>query len=595
LKYTEQKQIFLVLSRLDGTRCILKRTLLSSKESILDEYVILSTLSHPSIPKAIGYFEDDRYGYLIREYIPGSSLYDIIEKQGPMAEDRAIDTAAAVCGITDYLHNLNPAVIHRDIKPQNIIVTPEGEYKLIDMGTSRRFKDTAEQDTVFMGTQATAAPEQFGYRQTDQRSDIYGLGVLMVFLLTGSFQIKNGLPAPVSKALQRVIARCLEFEPDKRYANAGILKKRLQACIGRKKRNFRIMAVGISCAALMLAGLVILYYVNKPDPSKVAKFQSPLIEQAVRLELNKDEDDLIMKAELDDVTQILICGDMVFEEWNKHWQYNMDHRIDNERVEDRGTISELQDLKQLRNLDTLLLDKQDITDLSPLKGLPIKKLSLCDNRISDISILKTCSQLANLRLEGNPLTDIQPLSELKGIKVLDIGFNNVEDISALEKLSIRELYLLNTKVQDFTPLKSLPQLELFTVRYLPPKGLRVVKELHNLKELTIYESGIDSLKNFEQLTRLERLDLNSNELYDIDGVEKFPSLKSLGLGDNRIGSIAPLAGMNGLNWLDIADTSISDFTPLKDIPSLMNVCCNEGQGKQIQKALGDFQFQLEIR
>lgn len=88
LKYTNEKQIYLLLSKSDSGCYILKRALLSSKENILDEYVILSSLQHTSIPKTIGYMEDSQYSYLIREYVPGSSLFETVEKYGPFSEKK---------------------------------------------------------------------------------------------------------------------------------------------------------------------------------------------------------------------------------------------------------------------------------------------------------------------------------------------------------------------------------------------------------------------------------------------------------------------------------------------------------------------------
>ena len=95
-----------------------------------------------------------------------------------------IRLCAKLAEILIYLHSRTPPVIHRDIKPENVIITEEKEPVLIDFDIARTFKTAEETDTVFFGTKGYAPPEQYGFAQTDCRSDIYAFGVLLRFLLT---------------------------------------------------------------------------------------------------------------------------------------------------------------------------------------------------------------------------------------------------------------------------------------------------------------------------------------------------------------------------------------------------------------------------
>lgn len=130
-----------------------------------------------------------------------------------------------MCRVLDYLHRQQPPVIHRDIKPQNIIIDRDGCCRLIDLGTARRFRSEQAGDTVLMGTEATAPPEQFGYRQTDQRSDIYSVGMLLRFMLGGSLE-----PLPRHRSyggLAHIARRCTAFDPRRRYPSAPALLRAL--------------------------------------------------------------------------------------------------------------------------------------------------------------------------------------------------------------------------------------------------------------------------------------------------------------------------------------------------------------------------------
>ena len=152
-------------------------------------------------------------------------------------------------------HQQKPSMIHRDIKPQNIVITKEKNLFLIDMGTVREYKEDIRQDTVFVGTKPTAAPEQYGYRQTDGRADIYALGVLYLFLLTGSLDVqcpKNW--ELLDEHVCAVIWKCTKMDPDDRYQSCEELKKAV--CAGKSRH--RCFAVGKKRQAILRAAGALL-------------------------------------------------------------------------------------------------------------------------------------------------------------------------------------------------------------------------------------------------------------------------------------------------------------------------------------------------
>ncbi|MGB5960042.1 MAG: serine/threonine-protein kinase [Coleofasciculaceae cyanobacterium] len=149
---------------------------------------VLETLNHPAIPKYLDYFHEDtaedHQFYLVQELVVGESLADLVKKgwHGDEAEIKKI--AAQVLKILDYLHHLNPSVIHRDIKPQNIIRRSDGGVYLVDFGAVQDdYRQTLIRGGTFVGTLGYMPPEQFR-GQVFFASDLYALGATILFLLT---------------------------------------------------------------------------------------------------------------------------------------------------------------------------------------------------------------------------------------------------------------------------------------------------------------------------------------------------------------------------------------------------------------------------
>jgi eukaryotic-like serine/threonine-protein kinase len=149
---------------------------------------ILETLNHPAIPQYIDYFQvdsaDNRWFYLAQDLAEGTSLTDWVESGGRVDEAEARRIATAILEVLVYLHGLNPPVIHRDIKPQNIIRRDDGRIYLVDFGAVQTvYRDSLRQGSTVVGTYGYMAPEQFR-GQAVPATDLYSLGATLLFLLT---------------------------------------------------------------------------------------------------------------------------------------------------------------------------------------------------------------------------------------------------------------------------------------------------------------------------------------------------------------------------------------------------------------------------
>ncbi|MEA4816390.1 MAG: serine/threonine-protein kinase [Lachnospiraceae bacterium] len=192
--------------------------------SFVQESNILKSLHHSGLPAFEDEFENDAIICIVREYIEGKPLNLYIMENNP-ANEKIIDISIQLCDILIYLHNQKTPVIHRDIKPQNIIIKADGNIVLIDFDIARVYNGESESDTQFFGTKGYAPPEQYGFSQTDSRADIYSFGVLLRYMLTGSERENPNIQ--IYKPLEKIIKKCTAFAPKERFNNAEALKKAL--------------------------------------------------------------------------------------------------------------------------------------------------------------------------------------------------------------------------------------------------------------------------------------------------------------------------------------------------------------------------------
>lgn len=201
------------------------------------EIRMLQNLRHPAIPRIIDVVENENYICVVQEYIEGKNLNDLVDQFGPYPADHVIGWAKQICAFLAYIHSFHPPYIYRDMKPANIILQPSGYIKVIDFGIMRTYKPGKMQDTVVLGTRGYAAPEQYGTAQSDPRTDIFGLGMTMYFLLTGDdprnpnfngMKPIRALNPSIPKGMEYIIEKCTRIDPNQRYQSAGELLKDLE-------------------------------------------------------------------------------------------------------------------------------------------------------------------------------------------------------------------------------------------------------------------------------------------------------------------------------------------------------------------------------
>ena len=214
IKNSERGCVSLLQNKQNGTRFIFRHYRGNG-----EVYRKLVGISCPNLPQIMETAERDGMVAVLEEYIQGDSLAYLLE--GALfshAEARKI--TMQLCNALWVLHKLG--AVHRDIKPENVIIRGS-EAILIDFDASRIFKSDTNQDTQILGTTGYAAPEQYGIAQTDERADIYSLGVLLNIMLTGKHPSKE----LASGRLGRIVQKCTMVNPEKRYKNVLYLMEAL--------------------------------------------------------------------------------------------------------------------------------------------------------------------------------------------------------------------------------------------------------------------------------------------------------------------------------------------------------------------------------
>ena len=214
--------------RLPGKKWAIKECVTTgiSYVNVQSEAELLISLSHSRLPRIVDFYPPDKdgYSYLVMDYINGLTLSNYMTSiHGELSAATLLMFARQLLEVLQYLHNHNPPIVYRDLKPSNIMVTGQTELMLIDFGIARTYRSGNQEDTVKLGTVGFAAPEQYGGGQSGPQSDLYGLGALLLYMATGGLysQWQNGmerlLKGSLPPELISVIQRLLHYHPEDRY------------------------------------------------------------------------------------------------------------------------------------------------------------------------------------------------------------------------------------------------------------------------------------------------------------------------------------------------------------------------------------------
>lgn len=615
LKESEDSSTFLVKETATGILCVLKWGRNRQAEFLRNEMEIMEKMADrklSGVPKAYRIFEENGEVYLVREYIEGMSLAQMVLQKGGISEAEICRISRKICQTAEQFQNPDEPMIHRDIKPENIVVTPGGEVVFIDFGTMRSYKKDGSRDTFVVGTRGTAAPEQYGYTQTDQRTDVYAIGQTMLYMVSESYEMNQLSECAVSRRMKKIIEKACSFEPDKRYGDAAQLRRAVEKCQANNRKKvykkagavFGLIAAGYILAIFSPDGTVIENKRIETAEQSAAEeqiqaeiiFREELIEEAVRKELGLSKTDKITASMLENVRKLRIVGKEILDDEDTFWGEgrHVDGK-DSSFGSVRGNITDLSDLAQMVNLEELALCNQKIEDISGLKELPLKKLYLSKNMITDFSVLLNLIDLDTLCIMENPAENLSVIGECTGILRLNIQGMNLTDIDFLKNLSLDYLDMSNMEVENniFEPLAEMKKLDTLCMCDVNEAAAETLSQMSTLKALFMWGDStiLENLKPLKGMTQLETLAFTT-QISSLEGIEQFPSLNFLSVSFSLVKDLSPVTGAKNLQVIDISNADIKNFEPLFGHSGLTEVHCTEEQKEEIMKIDSSPDFEI---
>lgn len=261
LKESGTKSVYIV-KHIHSDELMIMKEMAGSHEIYKD----LLDIKHKNLQEIYEVFFELGKTYLICEYVVGDSLEDIL-KEKPLHYKDVKNYILQLCDGVKALHTSNRPLVHRDIKPSNIICSKNFGLKLIDYDTVREHKDGGKGDTALLGTEGYAAPEQYGFAQTDEKTDIYAIGMVMLKMLAGAdFENADNYQGQY----KAVVKKCLQLDPSKRFKSVAELinaldgKGRCKIVVTAVIALVSVSAIAAIVAIVMFPGVFPLPYHGQP-------------------------------------------------------------------------------------------------------------------------------------------------------------------------------------------------------------------------------------------------------------------------------------------------------------------------------------------
>jgi hypothetical protein len=481
-----------------------------------DEVVAAAKLCHPNTVMAFDADESDGIPFLVMEYIDGTDLNRLVQEQGPLPVERAVNYVLQAAKGLDFAHG--EGIIHRDVKPANLLLGKDGTVKILDVGLARI---RASQSQAAVGTPDFLAPEvALDPSKADARSDIYALGCTLWFLLTGKPLFEGGtiiqkilahreLPVPslrkarpdVPDALDATFRKMVAKRPEDRFGSAGELVAALRALQQPRSRRFAwLLGLVFLTAVVPLAAWFVVQERDKATATEGSRATSPV----------------------NDPTQDRRVAEMVL------------GRRGNVTITAKRKLAKVTDAAQLpaepfrlREIDLISTEVKD-ADLESIHGLhELSALRLNQTLISDAGFIHL-NDLPALRL-----------LEVVETRITDDGLKHLADLPSVTWLTLQSTFVTDAGLPH---LKALPNLRELRLSHLPitDQGLVHLQGLTGLRLLEVYETGVTDagMASVKKLKNLTWLNLVGTKLTDT--------------------GLAELKELEGLRNLSVARTKVTD-------------------------------------
>ena len=545
-------------------------------------------IGHPNIAGVSSYFDENGTSYFVMDYIEGVSFKSYIANQGGrVSVQETLDVMIPVLRALTAVHQ--EGFIHRDVTPDNIYISKDGNVKLLDFGSARySIGDKSKSLDVIL--KVGYAPKEQYIRRGRQGpyTDVYSCAACMYAAITGYLPPESlerldkddivsitdsGIEIPAW--LDYAIMKGLAVQPEDRFQSAeeflraieeqsmteaavpaAVAAEKAAAATAKKNNTKMIAGIAAACLAVAVGAVALLGGESKPAASGSGSTSGPPL----------------IKSEVPSIT---IAGQ----------EYSTDLR--NLSLNDMGlTDADIEPLKYMVNLQSLKLQKNNITDISCLEGLTqLRELRLRENDITDLSPLAGMTEMMYLNLaENTNISDLSPLAGMTKMKELNLPFKNtISDLSPLsgmtelEYLGMDGYWGTGNTISDLSPLENLTNLKQLALGVDQVEDLKPLAGLHKLQELTLYgEMNISSLNALSGLTSLKTLRLSTNTgnstcvfVEDLSGLSNLTQMETLELFCSGLKSFKGLEGMTSLKKLQMyVDSGLQDISALKGLTAM---------------------------
>lgn len=584
------------------------------------EAKVLQSLDHAAIPDYIDYFQidtaDNRFFYIVQELVKGKSLAELVEAGKRFSEADVWHIALTVLEILQYLHELNPPVIHRDIKPQNIIRHQDGRIFLVDFGAVQTVhRHTIAFGSTVVGTFGYMAPEQLqGYARPT--TDLFGLGATLLNLLT--HQPPSNLP---QKRLK------YDFRPHVTVSArfAGWLDGLLEPLLEERHQSAR---QAIAALAPLRSAPVKSAPVSRDRPKQVERtpllFQEPpknsklpevlqvqpSTEEALRLRLSGAARQVTRPQPLSSSSRqasalmmstaviggvVLVSMLVLVMSTGNVFLARMLIFFDTYLKPADGTPSFITGVAQRAELNAQidLQAHESILPTDPRVELEsstefinpdeLKTFSdWCMNRTSVGPALRATvnAMLLSINMKGYETTSADPVSYCayaslrlnSYTKSFGLTGNQITDLRPVASLrNLKSLHLTDNEAEDLSPLMKLTNLEVLAISGNKISDVSPLANLDNLRYLNLADNQVTDVAPLSKLANLSHLALNDNQITNITSLAGLTDLYILVLGDNLISDLTPLAHLTGLERLYFSNNLITDASPLAGLTNLENL------------------------
>ncbi|MDW7660341.1 MAG: serine/threonine-protein kinase [Bacillota bacterium] len=287
---------------------------LKNEQGIVYDISRIAHLSHEGMAKIVEFGESEHYKYVVKPYVEGLTLLEYVEIKGALNEKEVKNIARQIIDVFEYFHSQSEPIIYRDLKPANIIMGSDGKIVLIDVETMRIVGRNRGSDTFYVGTHGYASPEQYGFRQSDIRSDIYSLGATLYFLLTGSEPVVESVKyrqiteinPKISSQMAYVISKCMQFNPEERFKNVLGIKRALTSRVSLGNFRNRKIKLGLTMLAVILLLIISGNYLVQAITANIMSALTAEQEKLIALEPRPEpeiESELISDSEQEQVQE----------------------------------------------------------------------------------------------------------------------------------------------------------------------------------------------------------------------------------------------------------------------------------------------------